>query len=89
MREQAEDKKDAAWKLADAFLNGLTNENLFEDRHDRGMAVMVLVARFICQEEISPTSYLKWLTQKVSESVVSVSPEEAASIAERRTKTCH
>jgi hypothetical protein len=89
MREQADDKKDAAWRLADAFLNGLTDEATFEDRYDRGMAVMVLVARFVCQEEISPASYLKWLSSKVVDSVVAVTPEEATAIDERRTKTCH
>jgi hypothetical protein len=88
-QEQADDKKDAAWRLADAFLESVYDKTLFEDRFDRGMAVMVLVARFVCQEQISPTSYLKWLKNKVEESVVDCTPEEAAAIDERRTETCH
>jgi hypothetical protein len=89
MREQAEDKKDAAWKLADAFLAGVFNDEMFDSRYDRGMAVMVLVARFICREQITPSSYLEWLTEKVRESILAATPEEAEAIAERRTKTCH
>ena len=48
---QADDKKDAAWKLCDAFLDGVFSDLRFEGRYDRGMAVMMLVARFICQEQ--------------------------------------
>ena len=89
MREQAEDKKEAAWRLADAFLDGLCDEVVFDGRFDRGMAVMVLVARFVCQEQITPKSYLDWLAKKVRESIVAVTPEEAAAINERRKKACH
>jgi hypothetical protein len=92
MREQAEDKKDAAWLLSDAFLDGLYDELVFDSRFDRGMAVMVLVARFVCLEQMTPESYLEWLAKKVRESIVAVTPEEAAAIGEeheRRKRTCH
>lgn len=93
MHEQDDEKKDAAWLISDAFLDRLYRDPLFVSRYDRGMAVMVLVARFICMEEITPSSYLKWLRQKVVASLIEEPSPEAAEAArlaeERRRKACH
>ena len=94
MREQADDKKDAAWKLADAFLEGVYAEPLFVSRYDRCMAVFIVVVRFLCAEGVQVQAFTKWLTNKIEESVFeSGSPEEAAALKmveeERRKRTCH
>lgn len=86
-------KKDAAYRLADAFLDGVYAEKSFDGRLDRGMAVAWVVMSFIVREKISPASYLKWLKRIVRDSVVILDTPEAAAIhnedLERRRKTWH
>jgi hypothetical protein len=92
MREDArtELKKAAAWRLSEAFLDGVKAETLFEDRADRGMAVAVAVMRFICREGLEPRSYLKWLTRTGLASIIEAATvEEAELIAEARRNPCH
>lgn len=90
---QADDKKDAAWKLADAFLDGVMREPLFKSRYDRCMAVFIVVVRFLCQEGVEAAAFTRWLADKIEESVFEAgSPEEAAALKmqeERRKRTCH
>jgi hypothetical protein len=87
---RTEAKKAAAWRLSEAFLTGLRDETLFEDRADRGMAVAIAVMRFIVREGLEPRSYFKWLTRAGLASIIeAATAEEAELIAEARRNPCH
>jgi hypothetical protein len=91
MGRMSEAKKTAAWKLTSAFLDGVTDEPMFEDRSDRGMVVAMAVMRFVSREAIEPQVYLNWLAQVADLTLVEPkSPEEAELFIEaRRTDIWH
>jgi hypothetical protein len=87
---QGERKKAAAWRLTQAFLDGVKAEPLFEDRSDRGMAVAVAVMRFLTREAIEPEVYLRWLAHVAEMTIIAAeTQEEAELIAEARRSPCH
>jgi hypothetical protein len=90
MREDAhtDAKKAAAWKLAQAFLDGVRDEKTFTDREDRAMAVAMAVMRFMCREALDPEVYLSWLGVIAENSFIKPkTPEEAELFAEARRTT--
>ena len=63
----SEAKKVRAFELADEFLAKI--EAAYHDDRDEGMAIMILVMKFIVKYQIDPGTFLRWLTKTVKNSL--------------------
>lgn len=70
MCEKCEEKKKAANDLAEAVVQLVFREPLFRNRYDRCMAVAVMVADFICKEQLEHASAMDFFGAAVANMIV-------------------